>query len=73
MIYIPLLHLRCRDVDTVCLTTTAHSEVDIQRREVVAQVTLGDDIERCRVVKDVIVEREVTAVEEALDDTFHRG
>ena len=61
-VYVPLLHLRSGDVDTIGLTATAHREVDIERGKVVAEVTLGDDVERRRVVEDVVVEGEVTAV-----------
>ena len=59
---LPLLHLRSGDIDTLSLATTAHSEVDIEGGETLAKVTLGDDVERRRVVKDVVVEGEVTAV-----------
>ena len=43
------------------MATTAHGEVDIEGRKALAQVTLGDDVERSRVVKDVVIESEVTA------------
>ena len=58
---LPFLHLRSGDIDTLSLATTAHSEVDIEGRETLAKVTLGNDVERRRVVKDVVVEGEVTA------------
>ena len=62
MNYLPLLHLGSGNIDTSSLTATAHGEVDIQGRKVVTSVTLGDDIELGRVVEDVVVEGEVTAV-----------
>ena len=57
----PFLHLASRDINALSLTPTTHSKVDIERRKALAQVTLGDDVERSRVVKDVVVEGEVTA------------
>ena len=57
---LPLLHLRGRDVDTIGLTATTHGKVDIEGREVVARVSLWDDVESCRVIEDVVVEGEVT-------------
>ena len=59
--YLPLLHLRSRDVNTVSLTATAHGEVDIERAQVVAEVALGNDVEGGRMVENVIVEGEITA------------
>ena len=59
----PFLHLRSRDIDAVSLATTAHGEVDIELRETVAGVALGDDVERGRVVQDVVVKGEITAEE----------
>lgn len=59
--YVPLLHLRSRNVDALGLATTADGEVDVKGRETLAEVALGDDIERSRVIKDVVVEGEVTA------------
>lgn len=58
---VPLLHLGSRDIDTISLTATAHSEVDIKGRKVVAEVTLGDHVESGRVVENVVIEGEVTA------------
>ena len=60
----PFLHLGSRNIDTVSLAATAHGEVDIKGRKALAQVTLGDHVERSRVVKDVVVESEVTATED---------
>ena len=57
----PFLHLGSRNIDTVGLAATAHGEVDIKGGEALAQVTLGDDVEGSRVVKDVVIEGEVTA------------
>ena len=59
--YIPLLHLAGRNVNTISMATTPHGEIDIEGRETLAKVTLGNDVERRRVVKDVVVEGEVTA------------
>lgn len=61
-IYSPLLHLRGGDVDAICLATTAHGEVYIKSRQVVPEVALRDNVERSGVVKDVVVQREVTAM-----------
>ena len=59
--YSPLLHLRSRNIDAICLATTAHREVDIEVGETKTLVALGNDVECRRVVEDVVVEREVTA------------
>ena len=56
----PLLHLASRDVDGVGLTATAHGEVGVEGRKALALVALGDDVERRRVVEDVVVKSEVT-------------
>ena len=61
-IYVPLLHLASRDVNTIGLTSTAHGEVDIQSGKVVAGVALGNSIERRRVVENVVVEGEIAAI-----------
>ena len=61
MCNIPLLHFRGRDVNTVGLASTAHREVDIEGREIVAEIALWDDVERSRVVEDMIIQREVAA------------
>ena len=63
--HIPLLHLASRDINALSLATTAHGKVDIERGETLAEVALGDDVESGRVVKDMVVEREVTAKEVA--------
>ena len=60
--YVPLLHFASRDIDTIGLTATAHGEVDIKRREVVTSVALRNGVESCRVVENMVVEREVAAV-----------
>ena len=60
--YVPLLHFASWDIDTIGLTTTAHGEVDIKRRKVVTSVALRDGVESRRVVENMVVEREVTAV-----------
>ena len=59
--HIPLLHLAGRNVNALSLATTAHGEVNIKGGKTLAQVALGDDIERSGVIKDVVVESEVTA------------
>ena len=59
--YAPLLHLASRDVDSVGLTATAHGEVGVEGGKTLALVALGDDVERSRVVEDMVVEGEVTA------------
>lgn len=59
---VPLLHLGGGDIDAVSLTTTAHCEIKVQRRKVLADVTLGDDVERCGVIEYMVIEREVAAV-----------
>lgn len=43
--YIPLLHLGGRDVNTISLAATAHGEVNIQWREVMTEITFGNNIE----------------------------
>ena len=58
----PLLHLASRDINALSLATTAHGKVDIERGETLAEVALGDDVERGRVVENVVVEGEVAAV-----------
>jgi len=55
----PFLHLGSRDINTFRLTSTTHREVDIQRGQSKTDVALGNDVERGRVIKDVIVEREL--------------
>ena len=62
--HFPLLHLRSRGINTIGLTSTTHSEVNIERRQTLTNVTLGDDVESGRVVKDVVVKSEVAAMGE---------
>ena len=59
--HLPLLHLGSGNIDTICLTATAHGEVNIERGKSRAQVTLGNDVESSGVVENVIVKSEVTA------------
>lgn len=56
----PFLHLRGGDVNTICLATTTHRKVDVEGGQTMADITLGDDVEGRRVVKNVVVEREFT-------------
>jgi hypothetical protein len=49
------------------LTTTAHGEVDIQRRKSMADITFGDNIERRREIKNMIVKREIATVPDDQD------
>lgn len=58
----PFLHFRSRDIDTFGLTSTTHSKVDIKRRQPQANVALGNDIEGCRVVEDVVVKGEFATI-----------
>ena len=62
----PFLHLTGGDINTLGLTTATHGEVDIEGRETLAKVTLGDDVELGRVVKDVVVEGEIAAMSESV-------
>jgi hypothetical protein len=58
---LPFFHLRRGNVDAICLATTAHGKVDIERRESKTLIALGDDIEGSRVVENVVVEGEFAA------------
>ena len=64
---LPFLHLRCGDIDTLRLAAATHGEVDIERGEAKTLVTLGDDVEGSGMVEDVVVERELAAVSQNLD------
>lgn len=58
-----LAHLGRDDINTLglVLTTTTHGKVGVEVRQVLGRVSLGDDTKVERVVKELIVEGEVTA------------
>ena len=58
-----LAHLAGNNVDTLglVLSTSAHGEVGVETREVLGRISLGNDAEVVRVVKELIVEGEFTA------------
>lgn len=60
-VHVPLDHLEGGDIDTVLLETTAHSEVLIERVEVVLAVALGDDTKQLGLSQNLIVEGKVVA------------
>lgn len=60
---LPFLHLGGGNIDTISLTSTTHSKVDIEGRQFVAEVTLGDNVESGGVVEDMVVQREIAAKE----------
>jgi len=49
------------------LTAPTHGKVDIQRRKSMSNITLGDNIERCRMIKNVIIKREIATVRIIVD------
>lgn len=60
--HVPFLHFRGGDINTASLTTTTHSEENIEGREPKTLVTLGDGVECRRVVENVVIEREFSAM-----------
>jgi hypothetical protein len=60
--HVPFLHFRSGDIDTASLTTTTHSEENIEGREPKTLVTLRDGVECRRVVENVVIEREFSAM-----------
>lgn len=57
---LPLLHLGSRNINTICLSATAHGEVNVKGRQTKSNISLGDDVECGRVIKDMIVQGEFT-------------
>jgi hypothetical protein len=57
---LPFLHLRSRNIDTVGLSATAHGEVNIEGRQTEPNISLGDNVERGGVIKDVVIQGEFT-------------
>jgi hypothetical protein len=60
---LPLLHLASGDIDTVGLTAAAHCEEDVEGGEALVLVTGRDRVEGNGVLKDMVVESEVTTVD----------
>jgi hypothetical protein len=60
--YVPLFHFGCRDINTIRLTTAPHGEVNVERGKTLSDITLRDHVERGRMIKDVIIQREFTTV-----------
>lgn len=60
--HVPLLHFTGGDINAVSLATTAHSEENIEGREPKTLVTLRDGVECRRVVKNVVIEGEFSAM-----------
>jgi len=62
------LHLLSLEVDSVNLTTTTHSEVSVEIRDLGIGETGRDDVEGVVEVENVIVESEITAEREKKRD-----
>jgi hypothetical protein len=60
--HVPFLHFRGGDINAASLTTTTHSEENIEGREPKTLVTLRDGVECRRVVENVVIEREFSAM-----------
>ena len=63
----PFLHFGSGDIDSGGLPATAHGKVDVQWAQPKASVTRGNDIERSRVVQDMVIQGKVTARERVSD------
>jgi hypothetical protein len=57
---LPFFHLRSRDIDTVRLSSTSHSEIYIERGQALSNISLWNDVECGSVIQDVIIQREFT-------------
>jgi hypothetical protein len=64
---LPFLHLRGRDIDTVCLTATPHGKIHVKGCQALANITLGNDVESSRMIEHVVVERKLAAEIDNLD------
>ena len=60
--YVPLLHLTGGDIDITSLATTAHSEENVKGRESKTLVALWDRVECDRVIENVVIESELSAI-----------
>ena len=64
---LPFLHLTGGDVDAISLTPTAHGEINVERRQTLPNITLGNDIESGRMIEDMIIERKLATKVDWLD------
>jgi len=55
---LPFLHLRCGYINAIGLTPTAHGEINVKGCQTLADITLGNNVERSRMIEDVVIERE---------------
>jgi hypothetical protein len=58
----PLLHLLSRKINTIALSSSAHSEVTVEGRDLCLGILGRDHVESVGEVKDMVVEGEVVAV-----------
>jgi len=69
----PLLHFTSWDVDISSLSTTAHREEDIEIRKIVVAITVRDDVESKRMIKDMIVKSEISTWDVVDTPLLERG
>jgi hypothetical protein len=60
---LPFLHLARRNVDALGLATTTHREENVELRETMILITLGNHVKGKGVIENMIVEGEVTAAQ----------
>jgi len=67
VISLPFLHLTGGDVDAVSLTPSTHGEIDVKRRQTLANITLGNNVEGSRMIEHMVIEGKFAAKIDWLD------
>jgi hypothetical protein len=56
---LPFFHLRRGYINAIGLTPTTHGEINVKGCQTLANITLGNDVERSRMIENVVIEREL--------------